>query len=179
MMLRLAMFLLLFSAVTAAAQPATDAPTQSIGAGAQWALPYSGRGEAPGVQVSWRRWFNPCLGVGTEFRWFQTDADERRISSSGLAGGLLARTSAGRLTLIGGAGPGFFVERSRHDTRINGSRSTGAMTFSSVGMQMLMEADVRMTSRLSAFAGLRIEIRDLRSMETSSGYPTAGLRFAF
>ena len=204
MMLRLpaSMFLLLFCPWPAAAQPATDAPNQSIGAGAQWALPHSGRGEAPGVQVSWRRWFTPYLGVGTEFRWLQrhtTDEidfpaqtapggiavpsqqgrDDRRISSYGFAGGILARTSIGRLTLIGGAGPGFFVDQTRHDTRINGSSNTGATTFSSVGVQMLMEADVRMTSRLSAFAGLRMEIRDIRSMESSSGYPTAGVRLAF
>jgi hypothetical protein len=203
MMLRMpaSMFLLLFCAVPAAAQPAPDPPNQSIGVGAQWA-PHSGRGEAPGVQVAWRRWFTPYLGVGTEFRWFQRDTageidfpaqaapggvavasqqgrDDRRVSSHGFSGGLLARTSIGRLTLIGGAGPGFFVERTRHDTVINGSRNAGSMTISSFGVQMLAEADLRVTNRLSAFAGLRMEIRDIRTMESSFGYPTAGVRVAF
>jgi hypothetical protein len=195
------MFLVLLHAVPAAAQPAPDAPSRSISAGAQWA-PHSGRGEAPGVQLAWRRWFTPYLGVGTEFRWFQrsttTDIDfpdqtapggiavpaqhgreQQQVSSYGAGGALLARASIGRLTLIGGGGPGFFVDRTAHDTHINGSRNAGTTTFNSLGLHMVMEVEVRATSRLSAFAGLRMELRDVRDAESSSGYPTAGLRFAF
>ena len=198
-----AMFLLTIPAVPAGAQPVPqELHNQSIGGGAQWALPHSGRGEAPGVQLSWRRWFTPYLGVGTEVRWFQRNTtteidfptqtapggivvqaqhglEQQQISSYGFAGGLVARASMGRLTFIGGAGPGFFVDRTSHDTRINDGRNTGTITVSSLGGQMLLELEVRATSRVSAFAGLRMEIRDVRSMESSSGYPTAGVRFAF
>jgi len=203
MMLRLltAMFLVVISSLPATAQSAPDVPSQSVGAGAQWA-PHSGRGEAPGVQVAWRRWFTPYLGVGTEFRWFQRDTaseidfpaqtapggvavasqqgrDDRRVSSHGFSGGLLARTSIGRLTLIGGAGPGFFVDRTVHDTRINDARNAGTTTFRSLGLHMVMEMEVRATNRVSAFAGIRMELRDLRDSESSFAYPTAGVRFAF
>lgn len=187
----------------AATQPAAeDVHNQSIGGGAQWALPSSGRGGAPGVQVSWRRWFSPHLGIGTDFRLWrevmvtaidfpaqtapvgiavpaQQGRDARRISSYGLGAGLLARESIGRLSLIGGVGPGFFVDRTAHDTRVNDSRSTGSDTLSSIGLFMLAEVEVRATSRLSVFAGFRGELRDVRVSESRSGYPTAGVRFAF
>ena len=200
-MLRLstAMLLVVISSLPAAAQSAPDG--QSIGAGAQWA-PHSGRGEAPGLQVAWRRWFTPYLGVGTEFRWFQRSttteidfpeqtapggvvvtaqqgAEQQKVTSYGLGSALLARASIGRLTLIGGAGPGFFVDRTIHDTRINASRNAGRTTFSSLGVHMVMEMEMRATNRLSAFAGLRMELRDVRDSESSFGYPTAGVRFAF
>ena len=96
-MLRLpaSMFLLLFCALPAAAQPAPDSPSQSIGVGAQWA-PHSGRGEAPGVQVAWRRWFTPYLGVGTEFRWFQRDtAGEIDFPAQTAPGGVAVGVAAG------------------------------------------------------------------------------------
>jgi hypothetical protein len=203
MMLRLAraMFLVVISSLPAAAQPPADVSSQSIGAGAQWA-PHTGRGEAPGVQVAWRKWFTLHLGVGTEFRWFQrsttTDIDfpgqtapggivvppqqgveQQRVTSYGFAGAVLARTSIGRVTFIGGAGPGVFVDRTVHDTRINGSLNAGRMTVSSLGLHMVMEMEVRATNRLSAFAGVRMELRDVRDAESSFGYPTAGVRFAF
>jgi len=203
MMLRLltAMVLVVISSLPATAQSAPDVSSQSIGAGAQWA-PHSGRGEAPGLQLAWRRWLTPYLGIGTEFRWFQrsttTEIDfpdqtapggiavpaqhgleQQQISSYGFGGGLLARTSIGRLTLIGGAGPGFFVDRTVHDTRINDARNAGTTTFRSLGLHMVMEMEVRATNRLSAFAGIRMELRDLRDSESSFGYPTAGVRFAF
>ena len=203
MMLRLltAMFLVVISSLPATAQPAPDVSSQSIGAGAQWA-PHSGRGEAPGLQVAWRKWFTPYLGVGTEFRWFQrntrTDIDfprqtapggivvpaqqgieEQSVTSYGFGGALLARTSIGRLTLIGGAGPGFFVDRTIHDTRINDARNAGTTTFRSLGLHMVMEMEVRATNRVSAFAGVRMELRDVRDAESSFAYPTAGVRFAF
>jgi hypothetical protein len=203
MMLRLAraMLLVIVSSLPAAAQSAPDTSTQSIGAGAQWA-PHSGRGEAPGLQAAWRRWFTPHLGVGTEFRWFQrrttSDIDfpgqtapggiivppqqgveQEKVTSYGFAGAVLARTSIGRVTFIGGAGPGFFVDRTVHDTRINGSLNAGSTTFSSLGLHMVMEMEVRATNRLSAFAGVRMELRDVRDAESSFGYPTAGVRFAF
>jgi hypothetical protein len=203
MMLRLltAMLLVVICSLPATAQSAPDASSQSIGAGAQWA-PHSGRGEAPGLQVAWRKWFTPYLGVGTEFRWFQRrttaeidfpeqtapggvvvpaqqGVEQQKVTSYGLGGALLARASIGRLTFIGGAGPGFFVDRTIHDTRINASRNAGRTTFSSLGVHMVMEMEVRATNRLSAFAGLRMELRDVRDSESSFGYPTAGVRFTF
>ena len=202
-MLRVTVLLLLALILTtpAAAQPApTAVHAQSLGAAAHWALPYSGRGDKPGIQVTWRRWFSPRLGVGTDVRrWAKSTTiefaaqpeegrdviaparrrDDRRVSSSALSLGVLTRTSIGRLSLIGGAGPGFFVERSSHETRVDGVHDAARSTQRSIGVHALAEVDVRAASRLFVFAGLRIELRDVRFPESSSGYPTAGLRFAF
>ena len=202
---RLTPFVLLavIGTTPAAAQPARDAAhDQSVGAGAQWALPFTGRGDRPGVQASWRRWFSPRVGVGTDFRWwsrntteeFNSPAEERaggvvipavqrrvdrRISSYGFGVGVLAKGSTGRLSFIGGAGPGFFVDSRTSETRANGTSDSGRSTLRSFGLHMLVEVDVRVTGRLSAFAGVRSELRDVRDLESSSGYPTAGVRFAF
>jgi hypothetical protein len=46
-------------------------------------------------------------------------------------------------------------------------------------VHILGELEVRVTRRLSGFAGLRIEQRDVRFLESTAGYPTAGVRFAF
>lgn len=175
---------------------------QSISAGAQWALPHTWRGEKPGVQVSWRHWISPRVGVGTDFRWWERNTttdintpaqvspqgvvvprmlgrEERQISSYGFGVGLLARESFGRLSLIGGAGPAFFVDRTKHDTEINGARNAGSTTYSTIGAQFGAELELRATNHLSAFVGFRFEWRDFRTSESSSGYPTAGVRFAF
>jgi hypothetical protein len=197
------MFAALVMATPAAAQPAAEsAHNQSIGGGAQWALPFSGRGAMPGAQASWRRWFSPHVGIGAEVRgWrrnttveFDTSAQEgpggvisapvrgredRRISSYGVGLGVFAQGSIGRLSLIGGAGPGFFVDRTIHQRRINDLYDAGESTLRSIGVSTLAEIEFRATSRLAVFTGLRIELRDLRVPESSSGYPTAGLRFAF
>ena len=192
----------LVSTPAAAQDTPQDEYNQSISAGAQWAVPHTWRGEAPGVQVSWRRWLSPRLGVGTDFRWWVRNTtaeinspaqqgpqgvfvprrqgrEERQISSYGFGVGVLARESIGRLSLIGGAGPGFFVDRTKHDTEINGTRNTGSTTYSTLGAQFLVELELRATSHLAAFAGFRFEWRDFRTSESSSGYPTAGVRFAF
>ena len=197
------MLLAVIVASPAAAQPAGNAAhDQSVGAGAQWALPYSGGNDNPGVQASWRRWFSPHLGMETAFRWWSQNTTmafdsparenaagvmipsvqrqvEQRISSYGLGVGVLATGSLGRVSFIAGAGPGFFVDRTTRETRTNGMHDSGSNALRSFGVHMLMEVDVRVTSRLSAFAGLRSEMRDVREPAGSSGYPTAGVRFAF
>jgi len=200
----LALMLLAVGLTTpAAAQPRPQAlHNQSIGVGAQWALPHTGRGERPGVQASWRRRLSPRLGVETTFRWWSRSTtmtfdspagenaagvvipavqrrDDRRISSYGLGVGVLGTGSIGRLSFNAGAGPGFFVDRSTYDTRTNGLLESGSSALRSFGLYMLMELDVRVTSRLSAFAGVRSELRDVRNSESGSGYPTGGVRFAF
>jgi hypothetical protein len=194
--------LALIGALPAAAQPAPDSRDQSIAAGAQWGLPYSGRGEPPGVEGSWRRWFSPRIGVGADFRWLSRNTssgfgsatgedaervvvqsapgrDDRRISSYGLCVCVLGRGSVGRLSLIVGAGPGLSTDRTAYTRRINDRHEAGTSTLTSIGVHTLAEIDVRATSRLSVFAGLRIDLRDLRSPESASGYPALGLRFAF
>jgi hypothetical protein len=187
----------------AAAQPGQGvAPDQSVGAGAHWALPHPGGDAKPGLQFAWRRWFSPQFGVGTDFRWWgrsttteisspeqvrqdgvvipsRQGRDDHRISSYGFSAGVLTKGTIGRLSLIGGAGPGFFVDRTTHERRLDGLRDGGSITVRSIGVQMLVEVEVRATNRLSAFAGLRMEIRDLRASDSSSAYPTAGARFAF
>lgn len=184
-------FVLVMAAVSASAQTVSE-PVQSIGVGAQWALPYRPH-DGPGVQLSWRRWVGPHLGVGTDFRWFQrtktTDVgspghgvrgqDVVRTSSSGFGVGVLGRQSAGRLSIAAGFGPGFFVDGSRHERQVNAQRDAGRHAERSVGIQATLELEVRATSRLSAFAGLRMELRDVRQSESRSGYPAAGIRFAF
>jgi hypothetical protein len=197
------LLLVVVSTLPAAAQSGSPPdPDRSIGVGAQWAAPNTGRGEAPGVQISWRRWFSPIWGIGTDFRLWQRNSttaidspaqigpggiaipsqhgqETRRISSYGFGVGLVARQSIGRISLLSGAGPGFYIDRSDHDTRINESRNAGRISVRSLGLHMLLEMEVRTTSRLSVFAGLRGEVRDVRDAESSSGYPTAGVRFAF
>ena len=205
MLRRLSPFLLLvwIVAVPAAAQPATATDlNQSIDAGLQWALLISASDATPGMQVSWRRWLSPHFGVGTDGRWGQkhtiTEFDspaqpgpdgvlipamqsreDRRISTYGVGAGLLGRTVLGRLSFIGGAGPGLFFDRSTHDTRINAAQHAGSSTIRSIGLYGLMEMEVRATRRLSAYAGLRIELRDVRYPDSSFGYPAVGVRVAF
>ena len=197
------MLLAVIVATSADAQPAGEARhDQSIGAAAQWALPFSGRGAEPGVEASWRRWFSSHLGVGADFRWgienatieynspaqvsiegvripAQQGRDDRRIASYGLGASIFAKGSAGRLSLIAGAGPGLFLDRTMHETLINGMHHSRSATQRSFGLHLLLEVDVRASDRLSAFIGLRSELADLRDLESSFGYPTAGVRFAF
>jgi hypothetical protein len=187
----------------ASAQPAPNlAHTQSIAGGVQWAMPYSGHGEPPGGLASWRSWFSTRVGIGTEFRWFGRYStselisssapdprgnalalvhgiDDRWINSYGAGVDMLAQGSIGRLSLIGGLGPGFFVDRTRYAKGINDTHETGSTTRSSIGLHALVELDARATSRLSVFAGLRIEVRDLGTFDSSFGYPAVGFRFAF
>jgi hypothetical protein len=146
---------------------------------------------SPGLQGSWRRWFGPHLGVGADVRWKQLQStdeggppgvdwvDDVTHTSYAVGGGLMGRLAAGRLSLVAGAGPGVFVERRAHDTRANGILQSTAETYLRVGIQGLLEIDLRVTDRLAAFAGLHLEWRDLRSTESSSGYPAAGVRIAF
>jgi hypothetical protein len=189
----LAPFVLVFlAAVPAAAQSAPDpARNQSIGGGLQWGGPYTSARMSPGVGVSWRRWFGRNVGVGADVRWKQlqrTDeggppgvdwVDEVTHTSYAFGGGLIGRATAGRVSVVGGAGPGMFVERRAHDTRIDGVLRPSTETYRTIGIQGLVEIDLRMTDRLSAFAGLHLEWRDLRSSESSSGYPSAGVRLLF
>ena len=198
-----ALIVALVVSTPAVAQPKPDEPgTQSVSAGAQWALPYAERDAPPGIQVSWRRWWSPHAGIGADVRWWrhsssteinvptqqgpegiviraQQGRDNRRTSSYGFGVGLLSRVSSGRVSCIGGIGPGVFVDRTVHDTHINGSRDAGSMTLRSLGVQMAGEVEVRATRRISAFAGVRLELRDVRFVESGSGYPTAGVRLAF
>jgi hypothetical protein len=146
---------------------------------------------SPGVDASWRRWFGPYLGLGAGLRWKQVKStddagppgvewvDHLTHTSYAAGVGLLGRMTAGRVSLVGGTGPGLFVERRAHDTRVNGVLQPSTETYRSVGLQGLIEFDVRVTRRLSAYAGLHLEWRDLRSSESSSGYPSAGLRLVF
>lgn len=202
---RLMLSMLFVAAVTApaAAQPAQSAVhDQSIGAGAQWALPHPGGDAKPGLQLAWRRWLSPRFGVGTDFRWWGRSTtteisspqqirqdgvgipsmhgrDDQRISSYGLSAGVLTKGTIGRLSLVGGAGPGFFVDRTAYERRLDNRRDGGSITVRSLGVQMLAEVEARATNRLSVFAGLRMEIRDLHESDSSSAYPAGGVRFAF
>lgn len=197
------LFLAVIVSSPALAQPSQQpSHHQSIGTGAHWALPYSERGSPPGVQLSWRRWFSPRFGLGTDFRWWarnttreinspaqqgpggvfirsQQGREEQWLSSYGFGIGVLARRSSGRLSFIGGAGPGFFVDRTVHETQINEMHDSGRFTLRSVGVHLLGEAELQATTRLSAFVGVRLELRDPRHVESGSGYPTVGVRFAF
>lgn len=200
--LTIVLLLALFGTTPAAAQSPAEHRDQSIGAAAHWALPHPGGTVRPGLQVTWRRWRSPRFGIGTDVRWWRRNITEEidspaqpgpegvripamqgrtdeRLSSYSVGIALLGRTTAGRMSVIVGAGPGFFVEGRSHDTRINASHSTGSTTLRSFGVHGLTEIDLRATRRLSLFAGLRLELRDVRSMESNSGYPTAGVRFAF
>jgi len=173
-----ATLLLVLGAAAAVAQPLPLEPhRQSVGAGAQWAMPFDGHG-APGALVSWRRWSSDAFGFGADVRWWSrhlTEVTPRRLSSSAAAVSAFARTTAGRLSLIGGAGPAWFLERTTIDPGQRGSGSTRR----SIGLQSTLELDVRANSRVSMFAALHFELRDVRRLESSSGYPALGVRLAF
>ena len=185
----LLLFLTAAAVQPAAAQPPDSPHGQSLAGGAQWALPYSGHGDKPGGLVSWRRWTSVSFGIGSDFRWWgrKTTVEfgssgvraEDWVSSYGLGVDVLARTSIGRLSVIGGVGPGFFVERRRYARQANGTLEAGSETLSSFGVHSLAEVEVRVTRRLAAFASLRMELRDVRAAGSSSGYPAAGIRFFF
>jgi hypothetical protein len=89
--------LALLPANPAAAQPPVEREhRQSIGVGVQWALPNTGRAEKPGLQVSWRRWLSPRVGVGADGR-FGVLATTREIDfpeSTG-PGGIIVRSQGG------------------------------------------------------------------------------------
>lgn len=178
-------------AVPAAAQSREPARAHSVGAGAQWGSPDSGARMTPGVQASWQSWFGPHLGAGAHVRWKTLETsrvgdpqalharDDQTHASYGFGVGLLGRLPAGRLSVVGGAGPGVFVDRRTYDRVLDGTKQSGGETTRSIGLQGLLEIDVRVTDHLFAFAGLHVEWRDLRSAESSSGYPTAGVRVMF
>ena len=193
---------LVFANPAGAQTPAADELNQSIDAGLQWANLISASDATPGMQVSWRRWWSPHLGIAADVRWGQKATlreidspaqpgpdgvlipamqgrEDRRISSYGFGGGLLARTTIGRLSFVAGGGPGFFLDRSTHQTRINAAEHAGSATVRSLGLFMLMEIEVRATRRLSGYAGLRAELRDVRVPDSSFGYPIVGVRLAF
>lgn len=92
---------------------------------------------------------------------------------------MLPRLSPFLLSLIGGAGPGLYFDRSAHDTTINASQNAGNTTIRSIGLFGLMEMEVRATRHLSGYAGLRVELRDVSDAESSFGYPTVGVRYSF
>ena len=199
--LMLSMLLMAMTAALAAAQPASEPARNQISAAAQWALPYPGGASAPGVLLSWQRWMSPYLGIGTDARWWRRHSvtefnspaqdgpsgvipafqgrDERKVVSLGFGVAALARGSIGRLSLVGGVGPGFYIDRTTLESRINDRHQPRTDTQRSLGVQGLAELEVRVTSRLSGFAGLRIELRDVRYFDSTTGYPTAGVRFAF
>jgi hypothetical protein len=160
-----------------------DAPDQSIGGGVQWALPHTGH-DAPGIQVSWHRVRQRGAGVGADVRWWRRRTSDQsaagpvpRDESSYAASVLvMGRTSPIRgLSMTFGVGPGIFVERSD----VLDSRRGGSSTASTVGVHGLAELNVQITHRVFAYAGLHAERRDFRHAESLSGYPVAGVRFAF
>ena len=186
----------------AAQPPAGAALDQSIDAGAHWTWLMSGGDPALGMQAGWRRWLSRHVGVGADVRGargtlttvFDSPAQsgpggiaipamegrqENRMSSYAFSGGLVARSAIGRLSLIAGGGPGFFLDRSAHDTRINAAQMTGSTIVRSVGLYMVMEMEVRATRHVSGYAGLRAELRDIRVADSSVGHPVAGVRVAF
>ena len=183
------------AAAPAAAQPPRQsAPVQSIGAGTQWGPPSSGAHLEPGVFLSWTRRFSPRLGVEIDFRWASRNrtsqftslafpserGEEVNLTSSYAVGGaIVVRESIGRLSLSGGAGPGFFADRTRHERQIGNLRDASLNTVRTIGVLGLVDLNLRVTNRLSAFAGLRLEFRDFTDGEGNMGYPAAGVRFAF
>jgi outer membrane protein with beta-barrel domain len=194
MTMRIAPACVLLAAAIAAPAAAQTGPAperlHSIGVGVHTAAPYRA-GDAPGIQGSWVRWVKPRVGIEAEMRWWTgrriTDSigptlrlhDEEKQTSYAVGVSVVARAGAGRLSVLGGIGPGFFADRWNNVTTANGeTRSTGS-SYSTVGVQGLMEMDVRLTNRASLFAGLRIELRDPGDAESLFGCPTVGVRFAF
>ena len=193
-----AVVLLVVCASAAAAQTRTQhVSRQSLGIGAQWSFP-PGSGTlsaTPGVTLSWQGWYGPHLGAEAHLgRWhgettwraaapgFETENTDA-VTAHSIAFAVLGRIPRGRATFILGAGPGWFSDRNYSDSvqrSVTGERRfASADTYSSIGIHIVTEVDVRVTRSMSVFGGFNSQIRDVRYSESTASYPNAGVRWAF
>jgi hypothetical protein len=172
----------------ASAQEGPDVSTRQIGVGAQ----LSPLTETIGPTVSFRAWRGPLgveAGLGLwksrDIREYPglpgarfTDVITRSAFTAGVT--VLGRARSGRLAAILGVGPGLFALDTADRTSINGQeRFTSSKSMRALGLQSVAELELRATSRFSGFAGLRIEIYELRHPEARAGTLAAGLRAGF
>lgn len=193
-------------AAPAVAQAGREPPhRQSVGGGAQWAYPASSGGEitgTPGFAGSWRAWFGPHLGLEGEFGFWRRSRThefsspgyqdplgfvnepvhgtaQNRLSTYSLGANVLGRIPIRRAAIVLGGGPGLYAERFSYDVLVNERRDSGSSGSMHFGVQSLAELEFRITPHVNAFGGLRIELRDVRYVDSGVVYPTVGLRYAF
>ena len=193
---------LLASAPVAAQSIPPAERTHSFGAAAEWAYPFRSSDyltAIPGVGASYREWVRPRLAIEIEFgSWRKTHTGTYRLAgyqvppehrgepvlasytsrSSWYNAGVnvLGRIPIGRAAIIGGGGPGFFVEQRDDASLVNDAVQTWSYRSTHVGVQSLAAVELRVTDRVTAFGGARAE---LRSIDTLVTYPTAGVRISF
>ena len=74
------MFVALVIAAPAIAQPAAEGAHNQLGGGAQWALPYSGRGTCRAFRASGVRWVLASWGIGADVRWWRRNTTVARFA---------------------------------------------------------------------------------------------------
>jgi hypothetical protein len=194
---------LLLASVPVAAQSISPAErTHSFGAAAEWAYPFRSSDyltATPGVGASYREWLRPHLAIEIEFgSWRRTHSGTYRLAGYQVppehqgepilasytsrfswynAGvNVLGRIPIGRVAIVGGGGPGLFVEQLDDASLVNDAVQTWSSRSTHVGVQSLAAVEVRVIDRVTAFVGARAE---LSSIDTLVAYPTAGMRIGF
>jgi hypothetical protein len=89
---------------------------------------------------------------------------------------ILGRAPMGRAALIAGGGPGVYQERGHYDVRFNDQAFSGTSSRSHFGVQGMVELEVNATEALAVFGGLRVEVRDTASIDSSCAYPAVGVK---
>lgn len=184
-------------AATVAAQPVQPARTQSLAAAAQWAYPLDGGplNGSLGLNLSYQWWFLEHLGVEGTFGWWRatqsygfhssgpggggTDIDsysKTEFSAYSLGVNFIGRAPMGRAALIAGGGPGVYQETGRYDVRFNGQAFSGTSSRSHFGVQGVIEVEVKANDAFAVFGGLRVEVRDTSSLDSSCAYPAVGVK---
>jgi hypothetical protein len=109
-----------------------------------------------------------------------TDGSEFTMDSGRSAGAsVLGRAEAGRVAAIAGAGPALFWRGTSTRTILDGAeRSNTRFRGTTLGLRFLLELEAELTNRVSAFAGARAELFDLRG-GIGTGALSSGLRVQF
>jgi hypothetical protein len=194
--------LLLASAPVAAQSIPPAERTRSFGAAAEWAYPFRSSinlDATPGIDASYREWLRPHLAIEIEFgSWRESHSGTYRLAGYqvppeqrgepvfasytshtswyNVGVNVLGRLPIGRAAITAGGGPGLFFDRYDSASPVNGAVQTWSFTSKHVGAQTLAVVELRVIDRVTAFGGVRAELRDIDALIT---YPTAGVRINF
>lgn len=185
--LPLVVVLCVLAAVPAHAQ---EKPRQSVAAGMRWAYPvsYPVREGTPGVDVSYRGWLTRYAALeanlgrwtfGTTFSRDPIRTFTEEVTGYSFGASVIGQVPVGRASFLVGGGPGYFWDVETNRVLIGNEFHSHTATRGAFGAQAVLEVDIRVTERLSVFAGVRGELRDITYTDSAVAYPTAGVRFAF
>jgi hypothetical protein len=178
---------LMFVPSTVAAQD-TGRGSRQAGAAVEWSSLVEGWGGSASFRI-WRGRLGLDVGAAAwaaerrrEFPSTDGTAIIDHTSDSARSAGVsvVGRAGTGRLSLIAGAGPALFTKTTSTRTTFDGVvRSNTRHTSSGMGARFLLEAEAELAGGVSAFAGARVELPDLRVPGLSSGALSTGLRVKF